>query len=294
MEKYLRIIVFVLAGMLLFSCNKKKVEMQDQIITELSEENEALRQEALEKENVINDFFESLNQIRENLNEIKVRQNLISEETRDRENIGQNTRHQIDADLAAINDLMEDNRKRLAQLNRQVGASNVKIKEFENLIASLTTELEDKNIELTHLRANLEELNTSHEVLTQTITVLEEQNYEKQTELENKTDRLNTAWYIFGTRKELRDQEIIDLHGGLLGIGRTPVINSNYNIDNFTRVNIEDVDRVTVPGKSVNVLSLHPNDSYIVEDDGQNNTTIYIEDPDKFWSNTKHLIVSVE
>jgi septal ring factor EnvC (AmiA/AmiB activator) len=294
MKKYMRVMLFVLVSILLFSCNKKRIEMQEQIIAELGHENDSLRRESQEKENVINDFFESLNQIRENLNEIKVRQNMISEETRDQDNIGQNTRQQIDVDLAAINELMEDNRKRLAQLNRQLGTSNVKIKEFEVLIASLTTELDDKNIELNNLRASLEELNTTREVLAQTIEVLEEQNYEQQAQLEQRINQLNTAWYIFGTRRELREQQIINLQGGLLGIGRRPVINSDYSTDKFTRVNIEEVDRVVVPGKSVNVLSLHPNDSYIIEDDGRNNTTIYIEDPDKFWSNTKHLIVSVE
>lgn len=293
MREFLKITVFVLAGLVMVSCNQKQLEMQEEQIAALEQENQMLREEAQEKEETVNDFFESLAQIRENLNEIKVRQNLISEETKDKENIGQDVRTQIESDLAAINDLMEDNRKRLAALNRQLRNSNVKIEEFEGMVASLSTDIETKDSEINLLREEMHNLNLSNESLAATIGELEEENTQKLNELEQKTEQLNTAYYVVGTRKELRDQEIIDRTGGLLGLGRTTVVRSDIDTDSFTRVDITEMEEVNVPASKASLLSLHPEGSYSVENT-EDNTKIVIEDPAKFWSNTRYLIVSVE
>ncbi len=293
MREFLKISVFVMAGFVMVSCNQKQLEMQEEQIATLEQENQMLREEAQEKEATVNEFFESLTQIRENLNEIKVRQNLISEETRDKDNIGQDVKTQIESDLAAINDLMEDNRKRLAALNRQLRNSNVKIEEFEGMVASLSSDIQTKDSEINQLREDMHNLNLSNESLAATIDELEEENTQKLNELEQKTEQLNTAYYVIGTRKELKNQDIIDRTGGLLGLGRTTVVKSNVDTASFTRVDITEMEEVNVPGKRANLLSLHPEGSYVVEN-SEDSTRIIIENPAQFWSNTRYLIVSVE
>jgi hypothetical protein len=294
MRNFVKISVFVLAGLFLASCNQNKLEYQQERITALEQENDSLRQQALEKEATVNDFFESMAQIRENLNEIKVRQNMISEETKDKENIGQDVRSQIESDLAAINDLMEDNRKRLTNLNRQLRNSNVKIEEFEGLVTTLNDEIAVRNQEITQLRDDMNNLNISNEELAATINELEMESSERLNVIEEKTSQLNTAYYVYGTSKELREQEIIDRRGGLLGLGRTTVVNDNISKDYFTRLDITDAEKVIIPGKNLDLLSLHPEGSYKVDIDDENISTIIIEDPDKFWSTTRYLVVSID
>jgi cell division protein FtsB len=286
---------FVLIAMLIMaSCNQQQLETQQEEITQLTEENEILRKNEAEKEAHLNEFFETMSLIRDNLNEIKVRQNLISEETRDRDQIGPDARQQIEDDLKLISDLMEDNRKRLAALNRQIRDSNVKIKEFETLVASLTSEIEEKNVEISQLRDSMNELNIYNAELTATIDKLEEDNIEKLQLIEEKIEQLNTAYYVFGTRKELQEQEIIDRQGGILGIGRTTVVSPDVNTEYFTRVNISQIDKVVVPASSLKLVSTHPKDSYFVETTEDEGTQIVIENPEKFWSNTKYLVVSID
>jgi cell division protein FtsB len=284
----------ILAMLVMASCNQQQLESQQEEITQLTEENEMLRKNEAEKEAHLNEFFETMSLIRDNLNEIKVRQNLISEETRDRDQIGPDARQQIEDDLKLISDLMEDNRKRLATLNRQIRDSNVKIKEFETLVASLTSEIEEKNIEISQLRDSMNELNIYNAELTATIDKLEEDNIEKLQLIEEKIEQLNTAYYVFGTRKELQEQEIIDRQGGILGIGRTTVVSSDVNTEYFTRVNISQVDKVMVPASSLKLVSTHPKDSYFVESTEDEGTQIVIENPEKFWSNTRYLVVSID
>ena len=286
---FILIALFVMA-----SCNQQQLESQKEEITQLTEENEMLRKNEAEKEAHLNEFFETMSHIRDNLNEIKMRQNLISEETRDRDQIGPDARQQIEDDLKLISDLMEDNRKRLAALNRQIRESNVKINEFETLVASLTSEIEEKNVEISQLRDSMNELNIYNAELTATIDKLEEENIEKLQVIEEKIEQLNTAYYVFGTRKELQEQEIIDRQGGILGIGRTSVVSSDVNAEYFTKVNISQVDKVMVPASSLKLVSTHPKDSYFVETTEDEGTQIVIENPEKFWSNTRYLVVSID
>jgi myosin heavy subunit len=294
MKSVLKISVFLIAAFVMVSCNQKQLEQQQDEIALLNHENETLRQEAIEKEENLNEFFESMAQIRDNLNEIKVRQNLITEETRDKEQLGQDVRKQIDEDLAMISKLMDDNRQRLASINRQLRDSNIKIDEFEKLVASLTVEIEERNVEISMLRDNMNELNIHNEALAETINKLEEETQEQWNVIEQKTEQINTAYFVYGTRRELQDNEIIDRQGGVLGIGRTSVVNSNVKTDYFTRVDITQVESVEVPGKKLRLVSVHPEDSYLVETSDEQASQIIIEDPEKFWSNTRYLVVSID
>ncbi len=291
MKLFVKLSVIALVAVIMTSCNQKELEAE---IATLSEENEMLRQKAEDKDASLSEFFESMAQIRDNLREIKVRQNLITEETRDREQIGEDVREQIETDLELISNLMEDNRRRLATLNRQIRDSNVKIEEFENIVASLTSDIEDRNTEIIAMRKNIHELNLSNESLAATIDKLEEENTEKLKVIEEKVEQLNTAYYVFGTRRELQEQEIIDRQGGILGLGRTSVVNSNASKDYFTRLDITQVEKVMIPASKLKLVSPHPVESYIIETNEEDISQIVIENPEKFWSNTRYLVVSVD
>jgi septal ring factor EnvC (AmiA/AmiB activator) len=293
MKQYFKFFALVLAVFVMASCNQQEKQLQQEVAT-LNEELEQLRQESLEKEENINMFFESMAQIRDNLTEIKVKQNMITEETRGQDQLGQDVQKQIEADLEAISKLMEDNRRRLAELNRQLRNSNVKITEFESMVASLASEIEEKNTEIAMLRDNMNELNISNVALAQTIEKLEEENTERLQVIEEKTEQLNTAYFTYGTRRELEDKVIIEKSGGILGIGRTFMVNSNINREYFTRLNISQVDRLQLPGKNPRLISKHPNGSYAVETLEDESTQIIIEDPAEFWSTTRYLVVSID
>ncbi|MEE4177772.1 MAG: hypothetical protein V2I46_09700 [Bacteroides sp.] len=293
MKKYFKFLVLGLVVLIFASCNQREEQLEQEVAT-LNEELEQLRQESQEKEENIKTFFDSMAQIRDNLNEIKVKQNLITEETRGQDQVGQDVRKQIESDLEAISKLMEDNKRRLAELNRQLRNSNVKITEFETMVASLTSEIEEKNIEISTLRDNMNELNISNMALAETIETLEEEKMENLQIIEEKTEQLNTAYFTYGTRDELEDKVIIEKSGGILGIGRTFLVNSNINSEYFTRLNITQVDKLQVPGKNPRLISQHPDGSYSVEIIDEEGAQIVIEDPAQFWSTTRYLVVSID
>lgn len=291
MKQINKFLIIALSLVLIVSCGKKRIEEENSHLREI---NKQLINESEEREADLNDFIESMAMIMDNLNEIKLRQDLISEETRTDDHLGQDVRMQIQEDFKVIGELMEDNRQRLIQLNQQLRNSRIRVTEFEQMVASLTSDVEERNTEISVLRDEMKDLSNSNQQLTATVDSLEEERIENLNVIEQKTEQLNTAYFVYGTRRELQDQEIIDKKGGLLGIGRTFLVNSNINKDNFTRLNIADVDKVQLPGSSPSLISIHPEDSYFVETDQEEGVLLVIENPERFWSTTRYLVVRVD
>jgi hypothetical protein len=283
--------IIVILAFFMVSCSQQQLKEENAFLKEI---NEDLRMEARQREADFNDFFDSMASILDNLNMIKVRQNIISEGSRQEDMLGMDFKAQIDSDLEIINELLEDNRNRMAELNRQLGRSNLRLKEFEAMVGNLTKDIEDKNKEIAVLRESMSHLSHSNQMLTKQIDNLEEQNIKKNNIIELQNQALNTAWFIFGTRKELQQMEVIERKGGVLGIGRTFSVNNDLNKGHFTRVNILDVDSVYIQGKNPTVLSVHPQDSYYISADGEGGFQLIIEDPGSFWDTTRYLVVSVD
>ena len=96
---------------------------------------------------------------------------------------------------------------------------------------------------------------------------------------------MNTAWYVFGTKKELTDQRIIE--GG-------KVLQSNFNKNYFTKIDIRVDKNIKLYSKSVKILTLHPSSSYTLTRDANKQYELTITNPQIFWSTSKYLVIQVK
>ena len=146
-----QVIVMALgAAFVLASCVSKstavKVEVQrDSLVTVVGE-----------KDSLINAVFEDLNAISENLALIKTRENLISVagETEG----GRRPVAEINNDIAAIDRLLQDNKHKIASLQRaaaQLRKANLRIDGLEKMIADINAQLAEKKSEIAELRESL-------------------------------------------------------------------------------------------------------------------------------------------
>ena len=85
-----------------------------------------------------------------------------------------------------------------------------------------------------------------------------------------------TAYYIFGTTKELSE-----------------VLNGNIKESSLVKININKVRRISPYSKMAKVLSKHPIDSYRLQKEDDGYLALRILDPVSFWSMTKLLIIEV-
>jgi len=276
---------------LLVSCDsssKKKIEL-------LVKENEALRNEARMKDSTINQFFVFMGEIEENLSVIKQKEQTISKSAIAGSELKPDVRQQIDEDIQTINMLMDKNRQTIVSLRKKLKEANLKVTEFERMIANVTQQLEEKEHEIEQLKENLAQLNFTVTQLNARIDTLMEEKVEMNVKIQSQTEQLNTAWYAIGTRRELIDNKVIDKTGGFLGIGKSSKMKAEFNHDYFVRIDITKTVSIPLTAKKVNVVTTHPKDSYtLVTDEKGLVKELKITDTQKFWSVSKYLVIEVE
>ena len=217
------------------------------------------------KDSLINAVFEDINTISENLMLIKTRENLIS--VAGGSEGGRRPIEEINNDIAAIDRLLQENKDKIASLQRaaaQLRKANLRIDGLEKMIGDLTEQVAEQN-------ARAETLNT------------------EKVELEN---QLHTVYYIVGAEKELRDAQIIDKQGF---IGRTLTVNNTNNLESFTKADSRLLSEIPVGRKKVTVVTAQPEDSYQLVTGGEKDkivTKLLITDPVRFWESSKILIIS--
>jgi hypothetical protein len=188
--------------------------------------------------------------------------------------------------------LMEKNRQLIARLNRDIRNSNVKVTEFEKMVARLNDQIQEKEIEIEGLRDELGRMNLRVDYLSATVDTLQEVARERGRIIQEKISEMNTAYYIMGSRRELRDWGVITREGGFLGIGRTNRLRTDFDHSNFTMIDITLAREITIAGKEPLFITTHPEGTweYKVEDDV---TYLVILDPVKFWSASRYLVIEI-
>jgi Txe/YoeB family toxin of Txe-Axe toxin-antitoxin module len=101
---------------------------------------------------------------------------------------------------------------------------------------------------------------------------------------------MNTAYFIVGNSKDLRDKNIITKEGGFIGIGQSKQLKPDFNEDYFTRIDIRNKTTIEIPGKKVEVVSTHPPESYSISGEGDARI-LTISDYNAFWKSSKYLVV---
>ena len=142
----------------------------------------------------------------------------------------------------------------------------------------LQAELHEKDIHIAELDQTVSNLNTS-------IASLKEESANKAATIVAQDKQINTAWYVFGTKKELQSQNIYEK-------GR--VLQSNFNKNYFTKIDIRIVKEIKLYSKSVKIMTAHPANSYQLLQDANKQYVLRINNPQSFWSTSKYLVVLVK
>lgn len=274
------------------SCQQGKVDR-------MQSAQDSITQAILQRDSTILDFVASMNEIQENLDSIKRIQSIVKIQSGNGNELQQGDKDRIMSDIRMINDLLQKNKDMIAQLQRQANSSGMKVVELQKAIANLNRQVEEKDAEIVMLHEELQKLNLDMEGLNTQLKTAEERNIsqeqviqEKTQAMEKQTIEMNTAWYAFGTVKELVKNEVIEKGGGVLGIGRTLKMKKDFNLDFFTRVDIRDLKSIPLYVKKASLITLHPAGSYHFAGEEEIGS-LEIDNPQEFWKNSKYLIIAV-
>lgn len=242
-----------------------------------------------QKDSEINDLMGTLNDIEEGFQQISEAENRVS---LIKNGEGVNKKQQLKEDVQFIANRMKQNRELLAKLEKQLANGTLQSEQLKKTIANLTKQLEEKDKQLQTLRNELDSKDIHIAELDETINNLHTKSdrltnvNRQQSETINTQDKqLNTAWYVFGTKKELEGQHILE---------KGKVMTGNFNKNYFTKVDIRDLSEIKLYSKSATVLTQHPSSSYTLVRDANKQYTLRITNPQIFWSTSKYLVVRVK
>jgi len=266
--------------------------------TELKKQNDSLYMVSIEKDRQMNELIGALVEIDDNLQQIKEKENVISLNAKKRDNTSSaNVKDKINNDIKAIYDLMLENKDRIAELEKKIQLGNKNNQSLKKLVVRLNKQLEEKAVEIAQLEEELTKKNIQIKHMNFTIDGLQHaldsihaQTLATERKLEETTDELYRAFYVFGTRKELKEQNIVTSDGFL---SKKKVLESDFDQDYFTQIDIREVDSIPLYRPKAKILTTHPSDSYTLEKNDEGALVLKITDKDRFWSTSKYLVVQV-
>lgn len=276
----MRKIIFLLVPILLVMCQNPSKESKNIIV-----QNDSLQKLLIEKDSTIYAFLNTFSTIENNLEEIKSKEKIItlnvSETVKNKEN-------QINQDIQHIYNLMLENKEKIAKLEQQLKNAGIANKDFQNTIAHLKNKLQEKDVEILQLRTQLKNMDIKVDELSYSIDTLNFSNQARQMVINEQDKDLHTAYYLFGSMKELKKAEIIDKKGLFSG----KKLNKNFDKELFTKIDTREETYFPINAKKMKILTLHPEKSFTLVGE-KPILGIEISNPDEFWSISKYLVVAI-
>lgn len=285
-------LLFILSVTVLVSCGQHKKE-----IARMQYKQDSIAALGVEKDNSILEFVGAMNEIQMNMDSVKTIQKLVSVQTAGGTELKADAKKRIIEDIRQINELLQKNKDLVKSMQGKLNSSTVKIKELQTMVELLNKQMLEKDGELARLNTELENLHVNVTGLNQkieTITAESEATIKAKTQtIDEQTVAINTAFYGFGTKKELDEKNVIEKEGGVLGMGKTIKMKKDFNRDFFTKIDIRDFNSLPLNMKKAKLVSYHPDGSYhftgvkTVE-------SLVIDNMEEFWKASKYLLIVVD
>ena len=280
-----KLLFFAICALAVASCKNEqpKADLAAQM------QRDSLNQIIAQKDNEINDMMSTFNEIEEGFRAISEAQNRVSIA---QQGEGANSKQRIRENMQYIQSTMKQNRELINKLKQQLRESSIKGDALKRTIENLMKEMEEKDQQLMQLREELDakdihisELDEQVANLNTDVTNLTEESNQKTETINTQDKQLHTAWFVFGTKKELKEQHILE---------DGKVLEANFNKDYFTKIDIRVDKEIKFYSKSAEMMTAHPSNSYTLQRDANKQYVLRITDPQAFWSTSKYLVVVVK
>lgn len=280
-----KVLFLSLCALSLVACKQNKSNVD----AAMMHQRDSLNQIISQKESEIDEIMSIVNEIEDGFRQINEAEQRVSIA---KQGEGADRATQIKENLMFIQSTMQQNRELIDKLNRQMRQSTFKSEQLKRTIENLTEQLAEKDQQIANLMAELDAKNIQISELDEKVANLNENvsNLEKEssakTETINTQDaQLNTAWFVFGTKSELKEQRIL-VDG--------EVLQADFNKDYFTKIDIRRDKEVKLYSRSAKMLTSHPINSYTLQRDANKQYVLRITDPQQFWATSKYLVILVK
>lgn len=289
------IVIVALAGGLAFylqhDANKKLKASTEQAM--INQQNQALA------------IFD---QIEANLASIREHESMIQQDFSGPEQSGDLApEERIQNEINFIEHLLEQNNNLIASLSTKLDEKDARLAGYERSIKDLKHRVSEYQGQLDLLVAEKEailqdldrtmverddlvvQVNVLGEDVEQKSGIIEDQNQQ----LLAKDEAFHSAYFTVGTFKTLRDRSVLQKEGGFLGINRVTTLAEAPDNNQFEKIDTRQVTRIPIYAKRFDIVSERDPASYEVEYADDRAEWLNITDPEKFWKKSRYLVIVV-
>lgn len=285
-------ILLAVCTVLLVSCGQQSAEYK-----RLQAENDSLRLENTKASSELNDMLSTLDDIEAGFQSIRDAENYLSLQQKAGDEMTPGRREQIKENMKLVSETLKKNREQIAELQDKLNKSGNKNKTLQTMIDRLSKELDEKTAMIVSLQEDLAKKNVRIQELDDMVSDLNENvenlsttNAAQSEKLSAQDKALHTAYYCFGTAKELKAQNILTKKGIFT---KTKVLQDGFNRDYFITIDTREVTEISLFSSKAKLQSNHPETSYEFTKDEDGNVTLKITNPEAFWSLSKFLVIEV-
>ena len=262
---------------MLASCGQNSAEYK-----KLKAENDSLRIENTKSNAEMDEILGTLNDVEADIQSIRDAENYLNIQQQ-KGDLNKSNREQIKENMQLISETLKKSGIQSSALRKTISRLSSELDQKANMIVTLQEDLAKKNVRIQELDEMVASLNEDVEDLSTTTAAQSEK-------LQEQDKQLHTAYYCFGTAKELKDQKILS-GGGLFA--KSKVLQSGFNKDYFISIDTREVKEIPLFAGKAKLKSNHPEGSYEFVKDEDGNMTLKITDEKAFWSLGKYLVIEV-
>lgn len=271
---------------LVVSCTNVKESKE---FKELQAQRDSLLMRSAGAESEAMEMMAVISEVESNFAKIREAEKYISTQSTQSGEMSQDTKDRVTENFRMINEILLRNKQQLAELNRKQGGSSKEIVSLKNTISRLNNEMKESTSRLVELQIELAQKDEQIAQLSKDVTALATEAEQQSATIQQQDRTLNTAYYVFGSASELKNQKI--LSGGFLQ--QTRVMQDTFNKDYFLQIDVRDVTDIPLYAPKAKLWSTHPEGTYELVKGSDGNIVFHITDTQRFWSLTKYLIIEV-
>ncbi|MCS3282196.1 hypothetical protein NXV73_05555 [Bacteroides salyersiae] len=283
-----KLAVLIVCAAMLASCDGFKGGSKD-----LKAENDSLLIELSQRNAELDEMMGTFNEIQEGFRQINDAESRVDLQRGTITENSASAKQQIASDIEFITKQMEENKAQIAKLQAMLKSSKNNSAQLKKAVESLTQEpvtkqqrIEELQAELASKNIRIQELDAAVSGLSADKESLAAENEAKARTVAEQDKAINAAWFVFGTKSELKSQKILQ-SGDVLK-------NADFNKDYFTQIDIRTTKEIKLYSKRAELLTTHPAGSYELVKDDKGQLTLKITNPKEFWSVSKYLVIQVK
>lgn len=286
-----RLAVVLLGFTLIVGCSSKEEQLQERL-SESEQKRQEMNQFVAERDSYMVEVIGAVNAVYADLEQARASEGKLLHQA---ENAGKNetstsldTRQKLIANIGEIGTTLKENRKRISELEARSRASNRRIASLDTLIGNLRQALRDREESIAMLEAKVLGLET-------TVAENSRRVAERDSVISEQRERMNTAYFIVGTREQLEEKGIITNQGGFLWglLGSTTVLASGIDSSEFISIDRTKDQLIRVTGRVDEIIPSRQDRFFSMAQRDDEHANLVITNPNKFWQD-RYLVIVVD